>query len=1134
MSKRVLFNDKWFFTKQKIGTEFSVLQDSSIQWNAIDIPHDFAIYQTSDFYEDCQGWYKKKFPIQNTKQENQRYLLRFEGIYMDSTIFVNGITVGEWKYGYTTFEVDITDALRDGINEVMVQVVIQVPNSRWYAGAGIYRNVWLKTVPESHFVSDGIYISTEQKGENWDVIVNCETECAGGMDSYRIRHTVIDKDGNEIVSTESTDKTVRLQVSNPYVWDIQSPDLYTLKSELLRKDKLVDTEVNRFGFRTIQFDASSGFYLNHRHVKLHGVCQHHDLGALGAAVNKAAIRRQLKILRKMGVNSIRTSHNMPAVEFMELADEMGFLINSEAFDIWEKSKTPYDYARFFKDWSERDVAAWIRRDRNHPSIIMWSIGNEIYDTHAGVRGQELTRYLMEQVDKHDPNKNGFVTFGSNYMPWENTQKCADILKLAGYNYGELYYERHHETYPDWRIYGSETGSVVQSRGIYHFPLSQNLLSDDDEQCSSLGNSSTSWGAKSTEQCIINDRDAEFSAGMYIWSGFDYIGEPTPYHTKNSYFGQIDTAGFPKDSYYIYQAEWTDYKKAPMVHLFPYWDFNEGQTIDVRVCSNAPKVALFYNEVLMGTYAIDHKHGTKLVADWQIEYHKGVLRAAAYDEKDTIIAEDRMCSFEDSQKISLEADKMQMLADGQDLVFVTISTEDRNGNPVYNATNRVNVKVSGAGRFVGMDNGDSSDYESYKGTSRKLFSGKVLAIIAAKTEPGKINVEVTSEGLEPAVLELTAVKAKVQEGVSATEENVSCLASNDTEVPIRKLEIVHWGSNKLNQEHPKLDLQVKIYPENATYDDIQWNVVSSTGAASNIAKITAKGKEAQVEALGDGIFYVRAMSKNGSNNIRLISSLDFSVTGLGEAYFNPYEFISGSLYTRGYGELGQGNERGVSSGREGTSIITFDKLNFGTYGSDEITIPIFELGGDAVSLQIYEGVPGEEKAELLADVIYQKPVIWNVYQPETYHLSKKLKGVTTISFVLQTKIHLKGFSFTKGNKAYETRSVLECNRLYGDTFTKHPESITGIGNNVVITFDEMDFGEKGFRRLMLCGRSPIEKNTIHVRFSSDAGEVKQIAEFVYSEDYVEREFPLESVTGMQTVSFLFLPGCNFDFKWFRFE
>lgn len=371
---------------------------------------------------------------------------------------------------------------------------------------------------------------------------------------YIIRHSILDASGTCISHVENeipvqvgsaVPSSALLSINNPMLWDINQPYCYNLKTELLENEQVIEEEVQTFGFRTMEFDSQQGFLLNGRKVKIHGVCQHHDLGCLGAAVNKTALKRQIILLQEMGVNAIRTAHNMPAVELMELADEMGVLIVSEAFDMWERSKTPFDYARFYPDWWKQDIASWVRRDRNRPSMLMWSIGNEIYDTHADERGQELTIELRDLVQVHDPKGNAVVTIGSNYMPWENAQKCADLVKFAGYNYAEKYYDQHHEEHPDWIIYGSETSSTVQSRGIYHFPFAQSVLSDDDEQCSALGNSSTSWGAKNTEACIIADRDATYSPGQFIWTGFDYIGEPTPYFTKNSYFGQLDTAGFKR-------------------------------------------------------------------------------------------------------------------------------------------------------------------------------------------------------------------------------------------------------------------------------------------------------------------------------------------------------------------------------------------------------------------------------------------------------------------------------------------------------------------------------------------------------------------------------------------------------------
>lgn len=589
VTKRTESNTDTDLTKDADSTEqtnlnertdrFDPIDLTELSFEAVELPHDWLIYNTLDLYENSIGWYRKTFEY--TKDE-QQVILCFDGVYMDSSIYVNGQFVGEWKYGYSAFEHEITNALLDGVNEILVKVVHQSPNSRWYSGAGIYRNVWLKTRSRNHIVTDGIYVSIEQQPDGWQVEVDTEL-CLEQNQRAQLVHTIL-YNGEVIASSQAEmvasaiDEGVeahehpiqftnsqQLNVLNPNLWSPDKPHLYDLVTELRlisgeQHEELIESVPQRIGFKQVRLDASEGFYLNGVKMKLNGVCEHHDLGALGSAFNVAALRRRFVLLKNMGVNAIRTAHNMPAKEFMELADEMGMLVVSEAFDMWERAKTPYDYARFFKEWTHADVRSWVRRDRNQVSLIMWSIGNEIYDTHADERGQEVTRMLMEYVQEFDPKGNARVTIGSNYMPWENAQKCADIVKLAGYNYAEKYYDQHHAEHPDWIIYGSETSSVVQSRGIYHFPYEQPVLDDDDEQCSALGNSTTSWGAKSPEYCIIAERDHPFSLGQFLWTGFDYIGEPTPYHTKNSYFGQLDTATFPKDSYYIYQAAWTDYKK----------------------------------------------------------------------------------------------------------------------------------------------------------------------------------------------------------------------------------------------------------------------------------------------------------------------------------------------------------------------------------------------------------------------------------------------------------------------------------------------------------------------------------------------------------------------------------------------
>lgn len=1137
MSRKQIFNDGWEFSKQPIGSELETIKNGEINFASVDLPHDWLIYNSCDLYENSVGWYRKKFNV--TMQKDELTLLRFEGVYMNSEVYVNDCKIGEWKYGYSTFEFDITQYLNDGDNVVIVKVVHQSPNSRWYSGAGIYRDVWMKTYHKDHIVSDGVYISTRKEQDGWYIDADTEVICS---QKAFLKHTIFYN--NEVVSSSTSEELQdstqvhidrqTLLIEKPSLWDIDSPNLYQLQTELIVNGNVIETERNNFGLRTIHMDPKKGFSLNGKHMKLNGVCEHHDLGCLGAAFNKEAMRRRIVILKEMGVNAIRTSHNMPAVGLMELADEMGMMIVSEAFDMWEKSKTQYDYARFFKNWAEKDVASWIRRDRNHPSVILWSIGNEIYDTHADERGQEITRMLMGYVKEHDPKCNARITIGSNFMPWENAQKCADIVKIAGYNYAEKYYEQHHKEHPDWVIYGSETASVVQSRGIYHFPFEKALLSDDDEQCSALGNSSTSWGAKSTEVCIISDRDAKFSMGQFLWTGFDYIGEPTPYHTKNSYFGQIDTAGFKKDPYYVFQAEWTDYKKSPMIHILPYWDFNPGQMIDVRVCSNAPRIELFFNGESVGTYDIDHENGQQLLGWWKLPYASGELKAVAYDENGEIIATDIQRSFTDAKTIVLEADKTELMANGMDLIFVTITMQDENGNPVENANNRVQVSVKGAGRLVGLDNGDSTDYDQYKGTSRRLFSGKLLAVVASKLTPGEIIMEVSSEGLKNTTIKLNALPCDKITGVSALTDN---LQNNDksVEIPVRKIEIISEAGNTFREDLKEMKVKAKIYPENATYQDLIWSTVNDKGIKSNIAEVIANGNEAIVKAFGDGDFRLRCMTKNGADKIRLISQLEFKATGLGMAYKNPYDFISAGLYDHGKGEVGTGNERGIATARDGETQVGFKDIDFGDYGSDEITIPVFALSGDKYFIKIWEGMPEEEGSTLIGDVVYQKPSMWNVYQEETFKLNKRLKGITSICFVLNNqKVHIKGFQFKKLEKAYEQLLASEADNIYGDTFTLAQESVEGIGNNVSMVFENMDFGENGVKKLILCGCSPIDKNTIHVRFNGETGDSNQIVEFTYSKAYEEREFNLEHVTGKQKVTFIFMPGCNFNFKWLRFE
>ena len=445
MNQKILFNEGWEFAKSSLD----VSESRNLKFTPVDLPHDWLINNTLDLYENSIGWYRKTFSYSKKEEE---VLLYFDGVYFNSSLYVNQQFIGEWKSGYSSFEHEITDALVEGDNEILVKVVHESPNSRWYSGAGIYRNVWLKTRDENHIKTDGIYITTKETKSGWEVEVDTELNMTQVV---KLSHTIMYQGETITASSEKIEQLNSLNqqtliVVEPLLWSTEKPNLYQLVTSLeveltdesgkkeLKKIELISQNI---GFKTVFLNPNNGLYLNGNRMKLNGVCEHHDLGALGAAFNTAALRRRLIILKEMGVNAIRTAHNVPAVELMDLADEMGLLIVSEVFDMWERPKTKYDFSRFFKEWAHSEVKSWVLRDRNHPSLLMWSIGNEIYDTHADERGQELTKMLMDYVLQFDPKRNAVVTIGSNYMPWENAQKCADLVKVAGYNYAEKYYQK---------------------------------------------------------------------------------------------------------------------------------------------------------------------------------------------------------------------------------------------------------------------------------------------------------------------------------------------------------------------------------------------------------------------------------------------------------------------------------------------------------------------------------------------------------------------------------------------------------------------------------------------------------------------------------------------------------------------
>lgn len=1131
-AQNILFNDGWQFCLCDIGTELSALPGR--HWYDVELPHDWLINDTSKLYETGEGWYRRSLTC-SAEQLSGRMLLNFDGVYMNSTLFVNGKEAGSWTYGYSAFEHDITDFLHEGENELLLRVSHQSPNTRWYSGAGIFRDVMLKLRPAAYIGTNGVYIhSAPQPEGGWTTEV--ETDVVGEASDIRMLLEVFDPAGASMggygleahfdgghekfaASFNSTD---------PELWSVDDPMLYTLKISLYSGSELLDCVNETFGYRTAEFDPDRGFLLNGEPVKLHGVCMHHDLGALGSALNEAALARQLRIMKEMGVNAIRTSHNMPARQLVQLCDEMGLLVDSEAFDMWEKPKTEFDNHRFFIEHAERDVRSWIERDRNHPCIIMWSIGNEINDT-IDPHGLDITKRLYEYVLKYDPKGNAAPTIGSNYMGDENAQKCSDVVKLAGYNYSEYLYDEHHAKYPGWVIYGSETASAVRSRGIYRFPAELPLLTGEDCQCSSLDNSVVGWGSSAMKSWRL-DRDCPFCCGQFIWTGFDYIGEPTPYNTKNSYFGIVDTAGFPKDIYYFYQSVWLSPEQKKVLHIVPsYWDFIPGQEIDVLIYSNARDVELFLNGKSIGSHVMELETSQDMRAHFKVPFEPGVLRVVGH------FADGSECSEvlhtpSDPAAVVMTSDKETLLADGRDIAFVEISTVDANGIPVGNARNRIRVEVSGAGRLVGLDNGDSTDYDSYKGDNRRLFSGKLLAMVESTLEPGEITVRAYSEGLETAELRLCSEGCGEVRGVSVVTGNgfPAVCPAYTAEVPARLL-LPEVDVNSFDPEHRSAEIRAKLLPENCTYDDISWSVVRRNGVESNLAQVDGSGSSAVVTAKGDGEFFVRAMVHNGAEHPQVIADIPFTAEGLGAAVRDAYSFISAST-------LDSSNvptniiEDGALSNFDGRTVMTYSDIDFGKTGSQIISLSVgtcFDM-----PVEVWEGTPDDGK--LICRVDFGNNGHWCGFAGQDFALAERLTGVRTISVVIDSRVIFGGFSFVPIERAYDTNWVGEADSVYGDDYRIDGRRVADIGNNVIINYEGLDFGEGGSEALIISGETGNPMNQIQLRYTPAGGAQKTVLLEFQQDGGREQRFDIPKLSGVNDVSFVFMPGSRFDFDWFRFE
>lgn len=759
------FNDGWKFNlADASGAEKPSFDDSA--WRALTLPHDWSIELafnsnskaggSGGYLDGGIGWYRKAFTL-DASVSSQRILVAFDGVYMNSQVWINGTLLGTRPYGYSTFEYDLTPYVKfDGSkNVIAVKVNNNQPNSRFYSGSGIYRNVWLTELNPVHVATSGVFVTTPEISDaQATVSVNTDVENKGAAAaSVVVVTTILDASGANVVSGESPATMVAggatsgaaqsLKVPSPKLWSVAAPYLYRVQIDVKVGGAVVDKYVASLGIRKAGFDSKTGFSLSGKNFKLQGVNMHHDLGALGAAVNYRAIERQVEILKTMGVNAIRTSHNPPAPELLDVADRLGMLILDEAFDTWTQTKTANDYGLYFNDWAQRDIQDMVRRDRNHPSVILYSIGNEVYGATTAI-AKNLRDWVLA-VDKTRA-----TTWASNKMSGPHytsvDHDIAALLDVAGYNYAGYAgdYDADHSTNPDWKLLGTETSAALRSRGIYHTPAGTvtkaTSSTRSDKQCSSYDNETTNFGDMA-EVSYTLDASRPFVLGSFIWSGFDYIGEPTPYGwpAKSSYYGIVDTAGFPKDVFYFYKSRLTS---DPVVHILPHWNWSTGTTVSVYVYNNCDSVELFLNDASQGSKPFA---GSALHSEWSVPWSAGTLRADC-KKGGSVVASDTMKTAAAAAKVALSPDRSRIRADGRDLVFVTADVQDANGVIVPTAENSITFSVSGPGEVVGVDNGNPIDTSSYKGSSKKAFSGKALAIVRSTGAPGSIVVKASSSGL----------------------------------------------------------------------------------------------------------------------------------------------------------------------------------------------------------------------------------------------------------------------------------------------------------------------------------------------------------------------------------------------------
>ena len=771
------FNGDWKFL---LGDDSAARQENynDDHWRKLDLPHDWSIEGT--FSKDHPttfnqaalpagiGWYRKSFSIPSGLKEKKVYII-FDGVYRNSEVWINGHYLGKRPNGYIQFRYELTPFLKTGKEKNVIAVKVDnslQPNSRWYTGSGIYRNVWLLTTGMVALADTSVFISTsnvstQQATIHFQKQVLTQKGYAGMVN---LVHEVIDPSGKLVSSNNNIQvmtgalNTFAVNIPAPQLWSPSTPHLYKARIKVYHDKKLIDQYETSFGIRHFNFDATKGFFLNSIPMKILGVCLHHDLGALGAAVNYRAIERQLVLLKNMGCNAIRMAHNPPAPEMLELCDKLGFLVMDEAFDMWKKKKNRYDYSMDFLAWHKTDLEDQVRHHRNHPSIIMWSIGNEIREQFDS-SGIQLTKDLVATIKALDTTRPVTCALTEN-IPSKNFIYQSGALDVLGFNYKPEAYPELPSRFPGEKFIASETASALATRGHYDMPSDSNRLWPPDSKPFTAGNPDYTvsaydhvyayWGT-THEKSWQAVKKYDHMSGIFVWSGFDFLGEPVPYQwpARSSYYGIIDLAGFPKDVYYMYQSEWT---RKPVLHLFPHWNWQPGKMVDVWAYYNhADEVELYLNGRSLGKRK---KEGDSLHVMWRIAFENGTLRAVSR-QKGKIVLSREIKTAGLPASIELVADKLQLQPDGTDLSFVTVRIVDEDGNLVPDAEHLVKFSVSGPARIAGVDNGDPVSKASFKAPERESFHGLCLVILQSTGKKGEITLQASTEGLRGSTIRLKA-------------------------------------------------------------------------------------------------------------------------------------------------------------------------------------------------------------------------------------------------------------------------------------------------------------------------------------------------------------------------------------------